>query len=696
MNFLAPAFLLGLGALALPVLAHVLGRQPPRDVPFAAVRFLPEAEPVVRQRRTLRDRGLLLVRLLLLAAAVLVFSRPAVRHEGPLRVVAQVHDCVLLVDASGSMAMQIDGASHLEHAVERATAILEALPTGSKVGLWTTDPGGPRLEPTADPSRVREALERWLDDGAPRWGAWRLAEALPGAATMLPRAGDRPRFIYAIGDRFTGGLAELPSAWEGIPVLPIPASDEDAPEHVALLAVTWEPAAEIDPRAVRVQATVRRAGPAKSEAPREVAVALHIAGEEVTRTTVTLAPDSERRVEFTPTLTEDGQVAAKISLVHDDPDPLPIDEARHLWLSAERDLEVLVVNGDPSELRAHDEVYFFNTAIAASQATGSLRIAMRSMAPDQLDQDLRRRGAQALHGVDVLVLANVQAPAPDVAETLLAAVRGGMGLWITAGDRLDPQAYNATLLPLLPLPMRDAMAVGTAPGRTEARVEHLAPPVLSHPIFAGFRDVAGLETSRAKKIVLLEPEATRPHEVALSFTSGAPALITSTYGSGRVALLTTTIDRDWADLPLRPGFVPLVLGTLSFLGDSGADLAHRRVRVGEPLVLGGDTPVLVTMPNGREISVRPDKDGALVLKETYLPGHYRVRRNDADATVFVVEVDPAESTTTAADPPASPELEEASSFVSKPQWRALLLGLVVLLAIESLWRWRRAVSGTKR
>src|SRR5690606_30673261 len=145
------------------------------------------------------------------------------------------------------------------------------------------------------------------------------------------------------------------------------------------------------------------------------------------------------------------------------------------------------------------------------------------------------------------------------------------------------------------------------PGRTEARVEHLAPPVLSHPIFAGFRDVAGLETSRAKKIVLLEPEATRPHEVALSFTSGAPALITSTYGSGRVALLTTTIDRDWADLPLRPGFVPLVLGTLSFLGDSGADLAHRRVRVGEPLVLGGDTPVLVTMPNGREISVRPDK-----------------------------------------------------------------------------------------
>lgn len=688
MNFLAPAFLLGLGALALPVIAHVLGRQPPRDVPFAAVRFLPVAELVVSQRRTIRDRGLLVVRLLLLALAVLVFSRPALRHEGPLRVVAQVHDCVLLVDGSGSMALRLGGSPHLQHAVDQASAILDALPTGSKVGLWTSDPGGPRVEPTADPSRVREALERWVEDGAPRWGAWRLADALPGAAAMLPEVGGRPRYIYAVGDRFAGGSTELPADFAGIPVVPIPATEEEAPEHVALLGATWEPAADLDPRAVRVMTTVRRTGSAGEETPREIAVALHIAGEEVARTTVSLVPGAEQHVEFTPTLSDDAEVQATISIVDDDADPLPIDDERHLWLSAERGLEVVVVNGDPSELRAHDEVYFFNTAIAASQGSGHPRVVMRSMAPDQLEQDLRQRGAQALRGVDVLVLANVQAPAADVAEPLLAAVRGGMGLWITAGDRLDPKAYNASLLPLLPLRMRDAVEVGTAPGRAEARVEHLAPPVLSHPIFVGLRDAAGLETSRARKIVLLEPEAARPHDVALSFTSGAPALLTSTYGRGRVALLTTTIDRDWADLPLRPGFVPLVLGTLSFLGDASSNLAHRHVRLGEPLRIAGETPVMVSTPEGREVAVRPDKDGDLVFTETYLPGHYRIRQSGADASMFVVEVDPAESTTSATKAVEAPVLGETSSFVSKPQWRLLLLGLVVLLAIESSWRWR--------
>ena len=46
--------------------------------------------------------------------------------------------------------------------------------------------------------------------------------------------------------------------------------------------------------------------------------------------------------------------------------------------------------------------------------------------------------------------------------------------------------------------------------------------------------------------------------MVLRYESGAPALVEAEIGRGRVLLLTTTVDREWTDLPIRPGFLPLV------------------------------------------------------------------------------------------------------------------------------------------
>ena len=77
MTLLAPALLLGLLGLALPVVAHLLGREPPRPIRFAAMRFLTATDQSVTQRRAIRDWPLLVVRLLLLALLVVVLTRPS-------------------------------------------------------------------------------------------------------------------------------------------------------------------------------------------------------------------------------------------------------------------------------------------------------------------------------------------------------------------------------------------------------------------------------------------------------------------------------------------------------------------------------------------------------------------------------------------------------------------------------------------
>ncbi len=111
MSLLAPLMLAGLAAIVLPVIAHLLGRESPRRVRLATVRFIEPAEPVITRRRRVHDPLLLAVRLALLALLVLVLARPVGSATGGLAVVSEPHDAIILVDGSRSMALVVEGLS---------------------------------------------------------------------------------------------------------------------------------------------------------------------------------------------------------------------------------------------------------------------------------------------------------------------------------------------------------------------------------------------------------------------------------------------------------------------------------------------------------------------------------------------------------------------------------------------------------
>ncbi|MBZ5712190.1 BatA domain-containing protein [Nannocystis pusilla] len=693
MSLLAPLLLLGLLGLAAPLVAHLRGREEPRRIAFAALRFVKPGDEVVTMRRHLRDRLLLALRLAALALLALALARPVSSGRARVAVLGEPHDAILLVDGSMSMSLKTGGVRALDGAADAAAAVVDALPPGSRVGLVTSDPSGPRLELSADLGRVREAIGEWISGGAPRSGAWPLDSGLPVAAALLRGDGGRRRAVYAIGDPTARGLGSLPeTAGPETPILPVPALGSldalpDVPEHMSLDTVGWEPARDLDPRAVRVWGVVRRhaPGPVEADNLRRVAVAMQLGGEEVARADVMVPRGGEARVEFTHTLIGDGPSPAALALVELDDDPLPGDEVRHFWLAGEDELDIVLVNGDPSEMRAHDEVFFLATALAAAPGR---RLRVHGLAPDQLEARLRE--PRPLAGVDVVVLANVRAPAPDAAAALTRRVEEGLGLFVTVGERVEAGAYNERLGELLPLRLREALIVGTAPGRTENRTEGLAPANLAHPALRGLGDDLGLLGARTRRLFLLEPDAARAVDVALSFTSGAPALITRAHGRGRVALLTTSVDRDWSDLPLRPGFVPLVERLVAYLDASQQGAAGAVLRVGEPRILPGDRPATVVTPGGERLAAVPDGQGQAVFKDTWTPGHYTVERGDDEPPLrFAVQVDPAESDTTS-HAVAGPRIEggEVLAAARYPRWRPLVLLVALLLLAESILRWR--------
>ena len=81
MEFFTPWMLLGLGAIAVPVLIHLFNRKSAQVVQWGAFMFLRESM-VLRRRRLLLEEALLLAtRCLLLALLALVLARPFIKPE---------------------------------------------------------------------------------------------------------------------------------------------------------------------------------------------------------------------------------------------------------------------------------------------------------------------------------------------------------------------------------------------------------------------------------------------------------------------------------------------------------------------------------------------------------------------------------------------------------------------------------------
>ena len=79
----------------------------------------------------------------------------------------------------------------------------------------------------------------------------------------------------------------------------------------------------------------------------------------------------------------------------------------------------------------------------------------------------------------------------------------------------------------------------------------------------------------------------------------------------------------------------------------------------------------------------------MTFEETYIPGHYTARSEDAPQTVFSVEVDPLESETSVAPvEEGPPETVEGRVAVNVPQWRWLVWLALALLGVEAVLRWR--------
>ena len=656
--FANPAYLWGLAALSVPILVHLFNRRRPKPLAFGAIEFVLRSQRQKSRRLRLRQILLLAMRCLLVAGVALALARPTLEPKGTAAAVSRGPQATaLVIDASLSMRYRRGSQTLFARAKsEAANALYRLAPEEPATVGFCAGPGGFPGGSIPPPGFDRAATRRQIESAQPTYLGSDLTSCLAAAARALgesPVAGKR---IIAFTDLAAHSIRldappPIVPAPEGSPpnaaplrpnVVLVDAAQGYELPNTALVATAIQPAASLGARGYEVVATV-----ANNSAQPAVAlpVSLRVGNQIVAKGFVDVPARGTAKKTLGAALPA-GSVEGRVEIARTEDEGLDEDDVQDFTLQVPRDLKVLVVDGSPSSLRTRDEAFFVETALAPARTGGRI-------APTTLDADAAMNAP--LEGYDVILLLDVIAPPKAFVERLRQLVtKKGVGVFISLGDHVDPDAYDEAFGDLLPRPLH-VLKTAADPAGSDQAAARFGVVEWQSPLFRVFSaaDREGLLAARTFKYALLKPDPTGASHTLLSYDDGAPALVESRLGQGRVLLYTSTVSHAWTDWPVRVSFLPVLQQGVSWLGGSLEERTSPPSAVGDERTLmppSGTRIAVVRAPDGTALPLRREPGSDVVGAPVPAPGLYRVEvqpergaAREEPALDFVARLDPKES-----------------------------------------------------
>ena len=654
MGFLAPLFLAGALAIAVPVLVHLTHREKREPVRFPSLMFLHRVPFRSRERQRIRHWWLFALRVLAVVLLAAAFARPVLKSR--IAGAASSGHLAVVIDRSASMGAA-DRWTRATAAVREAVA---AAPAGSRVGFYAAgDVVEVLQEPTQDHASVLAALQlrRPADGGANTPAALRVA------AGRLAELGGGELVLVSDFQRAGFERAEPANLPQGVQLRSVDVGGAGF-GNVGVTSVSIEVAPDADDRVV----TTARLVATGLTGPRPVPVRLEVEGRLAAMETVTVRPGAGASVRFASLRRPEGPRAARVVLPAD---AYPADDTHHFVFATPTPLGVLVRSRADAP---GGDGFFLRQALAVAESP-RLTVGARPVTSVRtVDLDAAR----------LAILRDAPFPQGTTGERLLAWVARGNGLLIALGQRGT-------------LPREVSDSIGT-PGPIYDRTTSaatLAPTDVHHPVFAMWGTPARevLATARAWRYRRLDA----PRGVLARGDDGAPALVEARLGRGRVLVWTGEFSNRWSDLPLQPPFVPLLLSAVRYLAAWEPQPPARVV---------GDVADLSALSNasGPLVAEQPGGARAPLNAAARLPlpaaGLWQVRRQGAREPILLLaantpasESDPARvapasvvtaGSETVAPAPATAALQDEEAGKRQRLWWFALVTVIVVVAAESL------------
>ena len=513
MNFLTPWFLIGVSALAIPVLIHLIQRERKRVVVFPSLMFLRRIPYQSVRRRSIRHWFLLLLRAAAILLIVAAFARPFI-PQGALAVAASdgAREIVVLLDQSASMGY----GDHFQRAREAARKAIDGLGGEDKATLVLFAKNAEEnVRATTDRLRLGQAIDAAkVTSGSTRYGpALKLAQSILSASSLK-----RKEVVLVSDLQKTGwtGAEEIKFP-DGTVFTPVSVASPDSVERVDSVAGV-RARQLLRPGAHHVTAGLVNRGNAPVNG---LTTTLEVDGHEIESKPVTVAANSSASVSFAAfTLSE----AYLRGTVRAGTDLMPQDNVFHFVLTPSRPVSVLVVAPREESGQRTDPTLYLSKAlsIGTTPAFQTEIVSAARMTPANLDKRA------------VVILNDTPFPPAAAGGALKRFVEQGGGLLVVLGEHSSWPQNDAALLP---------GTLGGIVDRPDGRGGALGFLDRSHPVFEVFKAPRSGDFSSTRVFRYRAMTAPAGGRVLARFDDGAVAAAEQRVGLGRVIAWNTTVRR---------------------------------------------------------------------------------------------------------------------------------------------------------
>lgn len=665
--FVNPGLLWFSALIAAPIIIYLIHRQHYQRRKWAAMEFLVRALRKSRRRLQLQNLLLLLARILIILLVVLAAARPILRQVSLGSPAGARSNWILVLDISYSMGYREGTSSLFDRARETLIRIADDLvrPDDS-VALMTMahDPEkilARRHLTAAELAEFRAELTRELEDLRLSARSIRLVPALRLLDDLTQEFSDaagepEPCKIILFSDLQAKDWLgddgprdrEAREILEGLrkrgnTISVARLSSDERRLNVAITGLSVRPRLVAREVPVSVSVTVENLGERDAE---NLDLTLRILAAEE------LAEDAEQREALlgevlrlpagesaTRTVSHRFDAAGyHVVSAEVRSDGLVLDNRRFLTIDVEDDLELVLVDGDPSIQLLERETFYLERALQPrDDGAGGLGVRLSPFLPQYVTVD--QLGDVDWSRFSVAILADVAEIPPASRRALERFVSEGGALLVFLGDNVRADEYNEQFLKegggLLPVPLLGSRGDPSAavflqfsdPAHPVARYfqTHESNLYLSGAIVAFFRyfEVDARELPSGVRVLCRFNDLER-----------SPAVFDNAYGRGRVMWFLSSADRSWNDLPVWQDYVVFLYESISYLVGFGTRADN--LEVGETFVrqYPGEqfaSQVVLRAPSGEDSILSRERVQPLAMRE--IPGEKRFRISHEDTSI---------------------------------------------------------------
>jgi hypothetical protein len=589
MGLLAPLFLLGMLAIALPLWLHRLQTQSSERKPFSSAMLLETAEQQVHVKKKLKYLLLLAARIALLILIAFAFAKPFITVSPDTIVATEAGTHLVLVDTSASMGR----AGVFSQARAEVSRAIDDAPDDALIQLLGADRTMQVVgNLTNDKSQVEDAAES-LSASALRLDFGDVMSAVERFAISLPP----PVTLHFVSDFQASGM---PVRFSDV----VPSGVAEFIPHVVGTGEPFNWSVEYLRDTVDgIDVGLNGYGD------RERIADVDLLVNDIVVESRGLSQTGPQVLHFDVAAYEEGDNRVVLRINTDD--DLKVDNTWYHIVDNEPPVTIPLLTLNTGSL----PVTYLSAAL---ESAGAYRV--ESMVIGDFDP-------RVLSRFRWVVVDDIGFIDPQLEQSLTEFLDNGGNLLAFAGER-------AAALEILPV-SGHRQSTGTvrpqagefwSVGQIDAR----------HPVLSQTEGWQSVNISRNLPLDVQEGD-----EVLVRLENNEAFLIERRIGRGRILLMPASLDNRWNDLPVRPVFVSFIIEAARYL--SGVNEIPSIYTAGAtlPLALAGNSSGQVVDPNGNTVLSLADTTREQQIKLNK-PGFYEVYTPQREMAV-ASNIDPRES-----------------------------------------------------